>query len=137
MKELQIHHPDYEGFPAWPLEVDDDYITAAGSFPQPRGIPSLISSHSGIIKLFPIMAECLMRQKRLKQFGHQLNWIENLSWVDQTTAILNTYLDTLPLWIRDPQNYPFTNPDHVGIFGMAKANIVVTLGTLKILLVSE
>lgn len=54
---------DTEGLCSLPLETDDEYITAQGSFPQPPYRTSFMVGFVAVSKIFKIMSEVLFRHR--------------------------------------------------------------------------
>jgi len=120
--------------PPYPLEIDDEYLTSQGHFPQPEDSPSYMTGFVINTKLFNTLAECLFRNRNVAFMLRAGVSQEVLGdWVRQQRGVLPRTLQQLPLtWTTRP-----TRPDAKDdLFATQYANIVVTAVTLELALVS-
>lgn len=140
---------DFEGVPDLPAAVDDDFITTQGMFPQPASRPSTMTGFVAVTKLFRIMSECLYRHRMIKhrpygvdsrrnpsdEFGETMDWIEHAN-----NRIANIF-DELPEVLRcgKPLNEVSAGlgDDDRAVFGMQRANVIITIASIKFALVSR
>lgn len=135
-----IHLNDYEGLPPLPLAVDDELITPQGAFPQPAGGTSYMAGFNGCIQLFPLLAECIVRTRRLQ--GRQRDGPlppeevdAELAWEQRVRQQLRVMMADLPPELGDnPPPQDDMDPDRAAIIGMQRANILVTEASLRIAL---
>lgn len=136
-----IHLNDFEGLPALPLAVDDELITPQGAFTQPQGSSSYMAGFNGCVQLFPLLADCIVRTRRLQL--RRRNAIplsaeeeeQELTWESGVRDQLNSMMANLPPELGpNPPEPNEQNPDRDAILGMQRANILVTEASLRIAL---
>lgn len=143
---------DHEGLCSLPLEVDDDFITAQGSFPQPANKTSVMIGFVAVSKLFKVMSETLFRH-RAYQNRFSYDWegaqgadldervrVES-AWITRAHDRIKEVLDGLPQDLavqRADQAAPNNSldPDLGAIFGMQLANCLITAASVQFALVS-
>lgn len=137
-----IHLNDYDGLPPLPLPVDDELITAAGAFPQPEPYTSYMSGFNACVQLFPVLASCMVRHRRLQlrlRAGGVLQDDEvdaEMRWADETRHDLDALMNGLPAELAGTLSYPGAGDDAVrdAILGMQRANILITEASVRIAL---
>lgn len=138
-----IHLNDFEGLPPLPLVVDDELITSRGAFEHASGTISYMAGFNGCVQLFPLLAEVIVRSKRLamrRREGRSLTSAEvegELEWEADLRRTLDGMIAALPPqlraeWLEGGDAEPSRN----AILGMQRANIFVTDASLRICLVS-
>lgn len=139
-----IHLNDFEGLPPLPLVVDDELITTRGAFEQQPGSISYMAGFNGCVQLFPLMAEVIVRSRRLairQREGRPLTADEverELSWEADLRQSLDRMMSALPMQLRAEwlEGGDHSEQGTDAILGMQRANIFVTDVTLRICLVS-
>ena len=87
---------DNEGLCSLPLEVDDDFITAQGSFPQPSNRTSIMVGFVAVSKLFKIMSEVLFRHRCcLNRFNLSNQWENDPPPGDPTSTAAPMSMDEI------------------------------------------
>lgn len=141
-----IHLNDFEGLPPLPLVVDDELITARGAFDQQPGTISYMMGFHGCVQLFPLLAEVLVRSRRLavrQREDRPLTTEEvdvELAWEKDLRQSMDGIIAALPPQLRaDWLKGGPTSSDqsHDAILGMQRANIFVTDVSLRICLVGH
>ncbi len=137
---------DFEGVPDLPAAVDDDFITTQGMFPQPASRPSTMMGFVAVTKLFRIMSECLYRHRMIKHrpYGVGRNagdeFEETMDWIEAANVRIANIFDELPEVLRGSK--PLTDgssglgDDERAVFGMQRANVIITIASIKFALVS-
>ena len=155
---------DHEGLCSLPLEVDDDFITAQGSFPQPPQRTSIMVGFVAVSKLFKIMSEVLFRHRCVQARFHLSSvWesdplpgesgqsdmesiiVRESEWIVRAHDRIREVLDGLPpdlatqrgesgMGTIDPRGL---SPDSSAIFGMQVANCLITAASVQFALVSS
>jgi hypothetical protein len=155
---------DNEGLCSLPLEVDDDFITAQGSFPQPSNRTSIMVGFVAVSKLFKIMSEVLFRHRCcLNRFNLSNQWENDpppgdptstaapmsmdeiirreSTWIVRAHDRIREVLDGLPPDLATQRAEVATNPDlppdMSAIFGMQVANCLITAASVQFALVSQ
>lgn len=154
---------DQEGLCSLPLEIDDDFITAQGSFPQPANRTSTMVGFVAVSKLFKIMSEVLFRHRCVTNRFNLSNQWENdpppgdptatsstmgmdelirreSEWIVRAHDRIREVLDGLPPDLATQRAEVATNPDlppdMSAIFGMQVANCLITAASVQFALVS-
>ncbi|RSH92930.1 hypothetical protein EHS25_008376 [Saitozyma podzolica] len=119
---------DHDGVCPFPLEVDDEYMTADGCLPQPLHRVSYMTGFNTINKVFQIVSQCLTRQ-RMYVIGPQsgLNADTLLEWVDASARQLRSLLLDLPKVLNaDFSATPEFADTPESAYGIQQANIHIT-----------
>jgi hypothetical protein len=133
-----ISIPDFEGCPPFPLEVDDEYITADSTQPQPAAKLSFMSGFIVISRIFQILSQTIMRQRTLRinpSAGPDKQAL--LLWIEGTTAEVRGILTDLPEKLR--HDYTMASGDGLtvhSLYATQQANIQITALCLELCLVS-
>ncbi|GMK57856.1 hypothetical protein CspeluHIS016_0406900 [Cutaneotrichosporon spelunceum] len=135
-----IHLNEFEGLPSLPLVVDDELITPRGAFAQ-AGSVSYMAGFNGCVQLFPLLAEVVVRSKRLARRREPLSAGEverELAWEADLRATLDGMVAALPPQLRagwvDGDVEADVESSRDAIVGMQRANIFVTESSLRICL---
>ncbi|RSH85084.1 uncharacterized protein EHS24_006677 [Apiotrichum porosum] len=131
-----IHMNDYEGMVPTPLVVDDEYITSQGAFEQPPSSISYMAGFNGCVQIFPMLARCLIRDRRLRLHlaaGNSLpegdDLHADLAFVELVQRQLDEHVEQLPTELQ-PQSQQddngARNEVRQSVLGMQRANILVT-----------
>lgn len=133
---MPIHLNDYEGFPDFPLEVDDEFITASGAFPQPTGRLSVMTGFVYLLRLFRIMQESIVRHRRHKQSSvFTVGEAElGLAWVEQAARQIEEIIRSLPPPLAGVPGFHYRDEDEAAVFGMQRANLLITALSLQFVL---
>ncbi|BEI86643.1 hypothetical protein CcaverHIS002_0609300 [Cutaneotrichosporon cavernicola] len=136
-----VHLNDFEGLPSLPLVVDDELITPRGAFEQASGTVSYMAGFNGCVQLFPLLAQVIVRSKRLairQRQGRLLSPEEvegELSWEADLRATLDGMIAALPPQLRAEWiDNGDAESSYDAILGMQRANIFVTESSLRICL---
>ena len=121
---------DFQGVCPLPEAVDDEYITSQGIFPQPPGITSVLVGFVSISQVFHIISECFFHHRCI-QCGLRTT---DLNWTADADRRLHAVLHTLPPALLDPAS--LSGEDDRRVFGMQRANILITAAIAKFALVS-
>lgn len=133
---------DFEGTCPYPLEVDDEYITAAGSLPQPADRPSYMVGFMSILKLYRIMSECLFRHRTLQRNAvPETDRQGVLMWCEEMQRFITRMLDDLPSVLkpnesRQEGSWAGWDEEAMALYGMQSANVLVTSVAVRFALVS-
>jgi hypothetical protein len=139
-----IHLNDFEGLAPLPSSVDDEYITSQGSFPQPLQKPSYMTGYVACVQLFPVMADCIVRHRQLKQRLKRARPLSDAevmlekAWVREARVEVDRLMSDLPsaLQLGDGSPRPTGDPVEDAVFGMQRANLLITEASVKFSLVS-
>lgn len=139
-----IHLNEFEGLAPLPSSVDDEYITSQGSFPQPLQKPSYMTGYVACVQLFPVMADCIVRHRRLKQRLKRARPLSDAevmlekAWVQEARIEVDRLMSDLPpaLQLGDGSPRPTGDPVEDAVFGMQRANLLITEASVKFSLVS-
>ena len=121
---------DFQGVPSLPEPVDDEFITSQGMFPQPPGRTSVLAGFVAISRVFKIISECFFHTRCIQNGGLLTTTQE---WTTQEEDKLHAVLRELPAAIQDPANKG--SGDLREVFGMQRANILITAAIAKFALV--
>ena len=136
---MPIHLQSYEGLPSYPLEVDDELITTQGYFDQPAGQTSYMTGFKRCGLFFPIMAQCLLRHRSLLHRQHPLTLDERaaaVDWLRRAGEDVDDILDSLPPALRVVNPVEEGDEERNGVFGMQRANLLITAASTRFVLVS-
>lgn len=135
---------DFEGTCPYPLEVDDEYITAAGSLPQPPDQPSYMVGFMSILKLYRIMSECLFRHRTLQRNAvPETDRQGVLLWCEEMQRFITRMLDDLPAVLKPHESQQHEaevarwDEEAMALYGMQSANVLVTSVAVRFALVSR
>ena len=131
----QVNLPDYEGTPPLPLELDDEYITAESTLPQPQSRQSFMSGFIAISRVFQVLSQAIMRQRTLQMnptAGPDRNTL--LDWIGETTEELRGIMENLPPLLR--HDYSAGDGEIHSIYATQQANIHITALCVELYLVS-
>jgi hypothetical protein len=137
---MPIHLQSYEGLPPYPLEIDDELITTQGYFDQPAGETSYMTGFKRCVSLFPIMAECLVRHRSLMHRQQPLMLDERAAeseWIQRAGEDVDDIIDSLPPVLRKVNPIDERDEERNGVFGMQRANLLVTAASVRFVLVSS
>ncbi|RSH88652.1 hypothetical protein EHS25_002879 [Saitozyma podzolica] len=134
-----IHLNDFEGLAPLPSSVDDEYITSQGSFPQPLQKPSYMTGYVACVQLFPVMADCIVRHRQLKQRLKRARPLSDAevmlekAWVREARVEVDRLMSDLPsaLQLGDGSPRPTGDPVEDAVFGMQRANLLITEASVK------
>lgn len=131
-----IHMNDYEGMVPTPLVVDDEYITSQGAFEQPPSSISYMAGFNGCVQIFPMLARCLIRDRRLRLHlaaGNSLpegdDLHADLAFVELVQRQLDEHVEQLPTELQSQSQQDDNgarNEVRQSVLGMQRANILVT-----------
>jgi hypothetical protein len=120
--------------PPLPLEVDDDFITSQGSFPQPQSLSTCMTGFVVCSRLFQSLSECQFRHRNLRfLLNAGLDLESSLSWAQSKQAELTQTVKSLPIAWQPARTAISTGTD---VFGTQRANILITATMLELALVS-
>ena len=137
---LPVHLDQHTlGRPQLPAEIDDELMTPQGAFPQPENRLSYMVGFCSCVSLFPILSDILTRHRTLvnRMLG-SLSVIERrdaFQWIREADGRINYVIDSLPAALR-PQvpGEEVLDPD--GVYGMQRANLLITAASVRFALVS-
>lgn len=143
-----IHLMDFEGFPDFPMEVEDELITASGAFPQPADRLSAMTGFVTLLKLFRLMHDCIVRHRQLRRFlaaataasnGEpvvipQADAEQSLAWAEDALAQAEEIMNNLPSQLAGEQDISHLAEDEAAVFGMQRANLLITALSLQFVL---
>lgn len=126
---------------SFPLEVDDELITTQGAFSQPPNKISKMTGFVAMVKLHIITGEALTR-RRFSSAGVVLLPSNELSASMQWIAAAENRIDEvqagLPYQLAPVQVWqPSSSEEERSLYGMQRANILITARAAKFLLVSQ
>jgi hypothetical protein len=105
-----------------PLKVEDSYITALGSFPQPAGQLPIIAGFIYVTRVFRILSRILTLHRRATT-GEMLDYSAALQ---SCRNELSAVLDFLPPQLDAKQDQLDSVRQQGGAFETCKANVLVT-----------
>ncbi|OCF30526.1 hypothetical protein I317_03296 [Kwoniella heveanensis CBS 569] len=138
-----IHLHAFEGFTPFPLATDDEFITTQGVFPQPTTTLSYLAGFVACVRVFPLIADCVRRQRQLKWRNRENRPCSpeevqaERTWIADVKREITDQMMTLPAPLYRPVSSPDvddSNPAMRAIIGMQRANMVITEVLLRIVL---
>lgn len=138
-----IHLNSFEGQPSFPDQVDDEYITSQGAFPQPAGTTSYIVGLVACVRLFPILSEVITRSRsfraknRLGRFLSSNEVTSELDWIQRANGEVDGIMAGLPDVLRMGWTVDETLDEvRLAVMGMQRANMAITAVSIRFALVS-
>ncbi|WVF71047.1 hypothetical protein IAT40_005844 [Kwoniella sp. CBS 6097] len=138
-----IHLHAFEGFTAFPLATDDEFITTQGVFPQPTTTLSYLAGFVSCVRVFPLIADCVRRQRQLKWRNRENRpcTAEEVqaerTWIADVKREITEQMMSLPapLYRAVPSpDVDDSNPAMRAIIGMQRANMIITEVLLRIVM---
>jgi hypothetical protein len=129
---------DHEGVPPYPLETDDEFITAAGYVSQPLASLSYMVGYVYNVRLFRFLSTSLLRRRLLESAAQgELNITldEGWNWAEEARHKISCLQRELPVKLRALEPAPYSTSDQPDIFQTQRANIVVTAAIVEFALV--
>lgn len=111
----------------FPLEVEDEYITALGCFPQPAGRTPIISGFVRITRLFKVVSRVLgllRKAKRMEDLATRTDWARQQ--IQALANELQSEMEQLPPPLNLFEENTDNASDHLHAFGTCRANLLVT-----------
>lgn len=110
-----------------PLEIEDEYITALGSFTQPTNRVPVISGFVRITRLFRVLSRILVSLRKAKRFpdGSDQPELARLQITDFAAA-LQSEIDDLPAVLDLFNSNLDCSVPQIHAFETCKANLLVT-----------
>jgi hypothetical protein len=126
---------------SFPLEVDDELITTQGAFSQPPNKVSTMTGFVAMVKLHIITGEALTR-RRFSTAGIALSPSNELSasmqWIASAEHRIDDIQAGLPYQLAPVQAWqPSSSEEERSLYGMQRANILITALAAKFLLVRD
>jgi hypothetical protein len=91
------------------------------------------------VSLFPIMAECLIRQRSLATRNLPLadeERKEAIEWIEKSVLEVETIVEDLPPVLHRSSTVEEGDDERMGVFGMQRANLLITTASVRFVLVS-
>ncbi|WVQ96918.1 hypothetical protein IAU59_004026 [Kwoniella sp. CBS 9459] len=138
-----IHLHAFEGFTPFPLATDDEFITTQGVFPQPTSTLSYFAGFVACVRVFPLIADCVRRQRQLKWRNRENRpcTVEEVqaerNWIADVKKEITEQMMSLPapLYRAVPSpDVDDSDPAMRAIIGMQRANMIITEVLLRIVL---
>lgn len=129
---------DHEGVPPYPLETDDEFITAAGYVSQPLANLSYMVGYVYNVRLFRFLSTSLLRRRLLEcaaQGELNITLDEGWNWAEEARHKISCLQRELPVKLRALEPAPYSTSDQPDIFQTQRANIVVTAAIVEFALV--
>jgi hypothetical protein len=111
----------------FPIEVEDEYITALGCFSQPTDRTPIIAGFVRITRLFRVLSRILgllRKTKRSADLASQTDWARGE--IELLANELQSEMDQLPNPLNLFQGTSETPSEQVHAFETCKANLLVT-----------
>lgn len=138
-----IHLNSFEGQPSFPSEIDDEYLTAQGSFPQPPTHTSYIVGLVACVRLFPVLEQVLVRSRSLRTRNKQARYMthteitQEIEWIAGATAEVDGIMDGLPDVLKMGWAVEDSMDEiRLAVMGMQRANMAITAVSIRFALVS-
>ena len=139
-----IHLNSFEGQPAFPSAIDDEYLTAQGAFPQPPASTSYIVGLVACVRLFPVLEQVLIRSRTLRTRIKQRRFMSDTEitreqeWIVTANSEVDIIMDGLPDvlkmgWTIDED----MDEVRLAVMGMQRANMAITAVSIRFALVSS
>lgn len=131
---------DHEGVPPYPLETDDEFITAAGYVSQPLANLSYMVGYVYNVRLFRFLSTSLLRRRLLicaAQGERNITLDEGWNWAEEARHKISCLQRELPVKLRALEPAQCSTSDQPDIFQTQRANIVVTAAIVEFALVSR
>jgi hypothetical protein len=131
---------DHEGVPPYPLETDDEFITAAGYVSQPLANLSYMVGYVYNVRLFRFLSTSLLRRRLLEcaaQGELNITLDEGWNWAEEARHKISCLQRELPVKLRALELSQCSTSDQPDIFQTQRANIVVTAAIVEFALVSR
>lgn len=125
---------DHEGVPPYPLETDDEFITAAGYVSQPLASLSYMVGYVYNIRLFRFLSTSLLRRRLLEcaALGElNITLDEGWNWAEEARHKISCLQRELPVKLRALELSHCSTSDQPDIFQTQRANIVVTAAIVE------
>jgi hypothetical protein len=124
---------DFQGVCSYPAEVDDDFITAQGGFPQPPGRTSVLCGFVTVSKVFRFLHECFFHHRCVTTGMKTIP----TKWTEKAEERLNRLVGPeMPEALHHPESVGLNGlGGHSEVFGMQRANILITAAIAKFALV--
>lgn len=120
--------------PPYPIEIDDEYLTSQGHFPQPDISPSYMTGFVLNSRLFNILSECYFRHRNIEFLMRAgLSKATLSDWVKHQQGALGRTVESL--YTSGISTTIVSSPQH-NLFAIQRANILVTAAILELALVS-
>jgi hypothetical protein len=137
-----IHLNSFEGQPSFPSEIDDEYLTAQGSFPQPIAHTSYIVGLVACVRLFPVLEQVTQRSRMLRTRTRQRRYMtaaeiaSEVEWIASANAEVDGIMRGLPEvlkmgWTVDED----MDEVRLAVMGMQRANMAITAVSIRFALV--
>lgn len=126
---------------SFPLEVDDELITTQGAFTQPPGKISTMTGFVAMVRLHIVTGEALAR-RRFAAAGVPLSPSNEIPALAQWIATAESRIDDiqagLPYQLAPVQAWQQSSSEEErSLYGMQRANILITALAAKFILVSR
>jgi hypothetical protein len=120
--------------PPYPIEIDDEYLTSQGHFPQPDISPSYMTGFVLNSRLFNILSECYFRHRNIEFLMRAgLSKATLSDWVKHQQGALGRTMGSL--YTTGILTTIMSSSQH-DLFAIQRANILVTAAILELALVS-
>lgn len=120
--------------PPYPTEIDDEFLTSQGHFPQPDGSPSYMTGFVINSKLFNTLSECYFRHRNVEfMLRAGLSRATLGDWAKQQEGVLVRTMENLGTTGISTTALSSTRND---LFATQRANIMVTAAILELAQVS-
>lgn len=136
---LPIHFDLAEGFSKLPIEVDDEYLLENGLAMRNTDLPSRLSGFNNCVKLFPVMGQCMARHRRFlgrSTTGEHFDVQTELYRINAAKQQVDDIVRALPPHLAVNWDGRGFNDEDNAVYGMQRANILITALSVKFALVS-